>query len=390
MKIKAVVLSVALLLGAISVGAQTKEKSSNLFLGAGVGVASPLTPGFNKPAIYANVQLGFHLTPIWSVRGAIGGWSMNLNSDLKNATIAGKAIPDRNRKFVELNIDGILSLSNLFADDFAKFDVYLFAGPTGNLSFGPGGSTFAVSQDYMGKMIVEDTSDTKLGVGATAGLGLAYNVTKKLAIGAEARFGITPSIFGDMDRYRKGEASSRLTINAVYTINGRKGKLESSIESAKAANYISPEAAQAMAQAAVSNNPKIVEKVVEKVVEKKVEKEVVKEVVKNVPAYSTFFFEIDKARLSSNDIVRVKLLADAIKADGDSCKYEIGGYADKKTGSESWNNRLSEKRAKAVYDLLVAEGVNASQLEIKAYGGVDAIFFNNDVLSRTVIVKEKK
>lgn len=385
MKIKAIVLSVALLLGAISVSAQTKEKSSNLFLGAGVGVASPLTPGFNKPAIYANVQLGFHLTPIWSVRGAIGGWSMNLNSDLKNATIAGKATPDRNRKFVELNLDGILSLSNLFADDFAKFDVYLFAGPTGNISFGQGGSKFATVQDTLGEMKVEDTSDAKFVVGATAGLGLAYNFTKKFALGAEARFGVTPSIFGDMDAYRKGEAATRLTINAMYTINGRKGKVETAVEHAKAAGYISPEAAEAKAQEAVANNPKIVEKIVEKVVEK----EVVKEVVKNVPASSAIFFEIGKATLSSKDKARVKLLAEAIKAGGDSYKYEVGGYADKKTGSASWNNKLSEKRAKAVYDLLISEGVPASQLELKAYGGVDAMFFNNDVLSRTVIVKKK-
>ena len=73
----------------------------------------------------------------------------------------------------------------------------------------------------------------------------------------------------------------------------------------------------------------------------------------------------------------------------DDSVFEVGGYADKKTGSAKTNQKLSEKRAQTVYDALVAEGVDPSRLEKKAYGGVDAIFFNNDVLSRTVIIKKK-
>lgn len=46
---------------------------------------------------------------------------------------------------------------------------------------------------------------------------------------------------------------------------------------------------------------------------------------------------------------------------------EIKGYADE-LGPEDYNMKLSESRAKAVYDLLVASGVDASRLSFKGYG----------------------
>ncbi|WP_075351767.1 OmpA family protein [Algoriphagus marinus] len=46
---------------------------------------------------------------------------------------------------------------------------------------------------------------------------------------------------------------------------------------------------------------------------------------------------------------------------------EVKGYADE-LGPEDYNMKLSERRAKAVYDLLVASGVDASRISYKGYG----------------------
>lgn len=46
---------------------------------------------------------------------------------------------------------------------------------------------------------------------------------------------------------------------------------------------------------------------------------------------------------------------------------EIKGFADE-IGPEDYNMKLSESRAKAVYDLLISSGVNASRLSYKGYG----------------------
>ena len=99
------------------------------------------------------------------------------------------------------------------------------------------------------------------------------------------------------------------------------------------------------------------------------------------------FFEINKANLTDRDKVRLQMYADAIKASNTDTKFSVAGYADKATGSVKRNQTLSEQRAKVVYDYLVSCGVPADRLVTSANGGVDAMFFNKDVLSRTVILK---
>jgi len=48
-------------------------------------------------------------------------------------------------------------------------------------------------------------------------------------------------------------------------------------------------------------------------------------------------------------------------------KLEIKGYADE-LGPEDYNMKLSEKRAKAVYDVLIAAGIDAGRITYKGYG----------------------
>lgn len=369
----------------VAANAQASSKCNDVFVGVGAGIASPLTPGFNTPAFYANLQVGKYITPVWGVRGVIGGPFLSLDANDGNATLAdGSVKAFKNKTFGELNVDGMFSITNLFAKDLSKFNVYLFAGPT--MNFSSVGSEFVNPDDQAADVfLVQESDDFKVRLGATAGLGLAYDITKAFALGVEARFGITPSIFGDADAYRKAAGTTRIALNGVWTIGGKRGKVARAAAAAAEAGYISKEAAEALAAEAVAKNPKIVEKIVEKEVVKQVEKLVNNE----VPSSTAIFFEIGKANLTSKDKARVKLYAEAINNTKDNSIYVVNGYADKKTGSVRTNQRLSEKRAETVYKALVEAGVDPSRLEKQAFGGVDALFFNNDVLSRTVIIKKK-
>ncbi len=369
----------------VAANAQASSKCSDVFVGGGVGIASPLTPGFNTPAFYANLQVGKYITPVWGVRGVIGGPYLSLDANDGNATLIDGSVKDfKNKAFGEFNLDGMFNITNVFADDLAKFNVYLFAGPT--INFSRVGSRFVAPDDQaIDVFLVEPCDDFKLRVGATAGLGLAYDITKSFALGVEGRFGITPSIFGDADKYRKAAGTTRIALNGVWTIGGKRGKVARAAAAAAEAGYISKEAAEALANEAVEKNPKIVEKIVEKEVVKQVEKLVNNE----VPASTAIFFEIGKASLTSKDKARIKLYAESINNTKDNSVYVVNGYADKKTGSAKGNQKLSEKRAEAVYKALVEAGVDPSRLEKQAFGGVDALFFNNTVLSRTVIIKKK-
>ena len=385
MKLKAIAVSIALAAGVFAANAQTATKGNDLFVGVGGGVITTFNQGLNTPAFYGNIMVGKYVTPIWGVRAVVGGPFQTLdehNGNAANFGTAGTYYNKKNKLFGELNADVLFNIANLFADDLAKFDVYAFMGPTLNLS--SVGTKFANAANQNSMAVrVEEADGLKARVGATAGLGLGYNITNEWEVALEGRFGVTPSVFGDASQYRKGEGTGRLTLNAIYTIGGKNGKFARAAAAAAAAGYLSKEAADALARDYAAKNPKIVEKVVEKEVIKEVEKLINNE----IPASTAVFFTIGKANLTDADKARLKLYAESIK-DVDAT-FSVAGYADKKTGSVKTNQVLSEKRAKAVYDYLVSCGVPASKLETSANGGVDPIFFNNDVLSRTVIIKAK-
>lgn len=99
-------------------------------------------------------------------------------------------------------------------------------------------------------------------------------------------------------------------------------------------------------------------------------------------------FPIGKATLSNEARANLSLLAEAIKAGDKSVVYTITGYADAGTGSKRINERLSKRRAEAVFNCLVKEfGVSESQLRVDHKGGVDNMFYDDPRLSRAVITK---
>ncbi|MBQ9231228.1 MAG: OmpA family protein [Prevotella sp.] len=98
-------------------------------------------------------------------------------------------------------------------------------------------------------------------------------------------------------------------------------------------------------------------------------KNTVKEIVS---APVSVFFNLGKAKIASQkDLQNVQAVADAAKAN--NAKILVTGYADSKTGSANLNQSLSQKRAEAVADALVNMGVDRSNIEINAAGGVDTL-----------------
>ena len=60
-------------------------------------------------------------------------------------------------------------------------------------------------------------------------------------------------------------------------------------------------------------------------------------------------------------------LAAALVADPDIALVEIQGHTDAR-GSDQWNLKVSERRARAVHAYLVSKGVDAKRLRAKGYG----------------------
>ena len=372
-------ITMSLLFAASICSLNAQEKSDNIYIGAGIGGMTVLNDGMNSPTFNINLKLGKYITPVWGVRAEIAGAWQSL--DQQNTTYSKD-----NKTFGEINLDATMSLTNLFLkyNENRALDLYVFGGPTMNISSAVNG-TYTSNQDITitypdinqgesDQTIVGsvnknetgtysfETAGTKARFGATIGIGLDYNFNNKWAMNIESRFGVTPSIFGFGSDCRKAEATARLTVGFKHTFGGK---------------------------SFCKGEPKIVEKVVEKEVIKEVPVEVVKEVIKEVSGSgaAAIFFKIGKSQINPEGMVNVKLMAKVIKQTPNT-KYKVAGFADKATGTVSINQTLSEKRAQAVYDALVAEGVNPSQLEKVAMGGTDPMF-EKGYLNRVVILEVK-
>ena len=123
---------------------------------------------------------------------------------------------------------------------------------------------------------------------------------------------------------------------------------------------------------------KIVEKIVEKEVVKEVPVEVVREVVKEVPFEKTLAelmdnvtFDFDKADLTHESEKVLDEVAKVIdKFPGR--KFMISGHTDAR-GSDSYNEKLSTARARAVYDALIRRGIPESMLCYRGFGKKTAV-----------------
>jgi outer membrane protein OmpA-like peptidoglycan-associated protein len=77
------------------------------------------------------------------------------------------------------------------------------------------------------------------------------------------------------------------------------------------------------------------------------------------------FFDFNESTLKKESFEELDRLVDYLNHH--KVKIEIGGHTDDQ-GSDEYNDRLSQNRAKAVYDYLVGKGISADRLEYHGYG----------------------
>lgn len=82
--------------------------------------------------------------------------------------------------------------------------------------------------------------------------------------------------------------------------------------------------------------------------------------------YVNVYFAFDSDKPLGYSISATNYVANFLKRNP-GVNLEVKGFADE-LGPEDYNIKLSEKRAKAVYDLLVSAGVDSSRLSLKGYG----------------------
>ena len=396
MKSKLVILSLMLAGAVMTVNAQTKEKyvnekaSDNIFVSVTGGISmtnSGKSEGkFGSPAPHITVSVGKWFTPVWAVRAQGGLWRSNFDTFWSKGTIGdnGQLMGSDNsyhKNVGQLRLDAMFNISNAIwgYNPDRLFNLSVFAGP--GLTIAKGNGAFeVVTNETSGTWYKKLAGDNGAGayINGSVGLQGKFNVNKYWDIDVEARGELASSYLGYLSSSRT-TAGLYFGVGATYTFGGKKfvpytSKVDIDALNAEINKYRS-ELEQAQTDLASAKNAAAN-------VEPEV-REVVKEV--QVAGPRAIFFKIGSARLDDYGKVNIKLAAKILKENPDK-KYKVAGYADKATGSASWNQKLSEKRAQVVYDALIAEGVDKDQLELVGFGGTENMFGKN-FLNRVVILE---
>lgn len=382
MKNKLIILSVVLLGLATIANAANKDRwyaekgSHNFFVSLGGGIQFCVNPdnsdyGLGK-AITGQYQLavGKLINPVWGVRLQGSILNTKLNSDYINGD--NGTFVNLKQKYVALRADAMFNISNAISgyNPDRVFDAYAFMGPSLTIT----------------KATIATEKKTAALVGGTVGLGGKFNVSKSFDIYVEARGEVAQSPFGD---YSSSVADGNVAVTAglTYYFGGKKFVKVTNMALLDAADGDIKKYKELLAQEQDAHN------VTKAELEKEKKNIKVQEVVKVVETESAgdraIFFTIGSARIDSKGKVNIKLAAELMKANTD-VKYVVYGYADKATGSVKTNQKLSEKRAKAVVDELVKNGVSADQVEAKGMGGQENMFENSRALTRVVIIERAK
>lgn len=99
------------------------------------------------------------------------------------------------------------------------------------------------------------------------------------------------------------------------------------------------------------------------------------------------FFDIARATLRPESYVELNKLRDFLKTNP-TLKIELGGHTDTR-GDAAENQVLSENRAKAVYEYLIKEGIEATRLSFKGYGETVNIYTDAQI-AKMATEKEKE
>ena len=384
---KKLLLSIAMV--AISLGAIAQENSAEklrwkgimnngfwsnweLSLGGGVNYTAWNKGGLEGQGTFADnlgwqAELGVTkwFNPIVGTRVQVLGGKINPSTD---ATTYGS-------NWIFPHVDGVLNLSN-WIGGYREDRVYyakLFSG--------------------FGLSLVDVADNTATGFAWTGGLINTFRLCKALDLNLELKGVLTPerdlpaAVPAETGKYAQVYSA---TLGLTYRFNKR--DWEKAYSQSEVDGYLAAIAAlEAGLADAHRNNGKLAERLAaQKAATDKALKDLEecnkRKVPGNVNASTALFFNLNSARLLDRTKSSMQLLAEAMKAAPKDQVFTLVGHADVKTGTAEYNQKLSEKRAKAVYDYLIEQGVNKDQLTWKGVGSTQNIFPVNET-NRVVIVK---
>ncbi len=100
---------------------------------------------------------------------------------------------------------------------------------------------------------------------------------------------------------------------------------------------------------------------------------------KAVFASATIYFEFDRSNLTSKSIQTLKSALNAL-IENSSINISLAGHADER-GTREYNLALGQRRAEAVSDYLILNGIDKSRITVMSYGEERPAAFGQDEMS---------
>lgn len=291
----------------------------------------------------AQLAVGYKFNPYVGMRLAINAWQSKgaVTSDVINSG----ATQYYDWKYVAPSLDAVFDLTNILGgynpNRLVEFD--LLAGIGINIGFDNKKVNNTLLPAYAA-YLENHWDGTKARFLGQLGFGLNFNVSKRVQLGLELMANMVP------DGYNSKQGPNtdwyfNCLLGVGYSFGPKYHTVTKVIEE--------PE-------------PVVVEKVVEKVVEvpvqveeKKVEKEVFRRDV---------FFLINQYKIRPQEMEKVAQVAEYLQSHPNAT-VTITGYADKGTGTQAFNLRLSAQRSQAVAKALQDQYfIPASRMIVKSMG----------------------
>lgn len=251
-------------------------------------------------------------------------------------------------------VDGLFNLNNIFAqyDEDCRFNVVGILGMGFNAASGfddkveawdrEPGEGFAPYKVY---------TDNNAYFALRAGLQFNYILSNAFDLNLEATFNATDDGYNGTRYDRKWDSYANLMLGLTYHFKDQYDDRRFRYTEVNDQAYIDE-----LNQKINDERAKVVPVPAPVVVEKK------KEVIKNELLGMTVSFKIDKYNITD---IQKKNVAEAVKYldEHPDVNLIVTGYADIQTGNPAYNLKLSERRAQAVYNMMVKEfGVDPARI----------------------------
>jgi outer membrane protein OmpA-like peptidoglycan-associated protein len=289
--------------------------------------------------------------------------------------------------YLSANVDLMFNFSNLmrgFYSETGKFDVIGFAG---------GG----LIQAFDNKLTTPDY----MGVAAKIGGRVAFNLNPRWAIYLEPQVSLTFSEFDGYIGNAPGDAVFNAAAGIQYTFNRNYDLPPAVISSGEALslneiNYLNEKINSNRAmlekhQSILDRHQDLLDRLNQCCEENgtKIEREVITQTQLLSSTYLPEYvrFTLNSTQIQFSEEHKFKEAVEFLQANPSS-KLLLVGYADKKTGTSTYNYELSRKRVEVVSEELIRRGIEPDRLILEWRGDKEQPYVPND-WNRVVIMVER-